>query len=900
MRLIRLTGVLMILTAAAVFGGGKIYLVIGSDTAIWTGMDVSRYNCFYDQALYTDPNRNAAKVMDPAFRASMLDSYGNTMKLTWWMMAGNIFRYAVNTNMPVPNIMTMYFMKKYHGENVIINGDELSLHYHTFFWSDYDQDGKYYWNQSLTFNESLDDFKVTLAQLLLEENVFPVSFRSGWHFMDNGWQSYLDNYVLPFSFHNDFPAVRTDTTEPLDNTFDWKRSPATFKPFRPSPFDYRIPGNGKAWNVRSASFPAIKSKKLIDSIYIAAASGEDQMLCIWGHLPETDFLDNLQYVDSMMHLKAPLYPDVTFKYCTAVEAMQIWLQAPQEESPVIGFAEHPSTGGVKLEVTSDRTIFQNVPFVALMDRYGRYSAAEMIGAGTNKWVTAETYEPGFIARAAVSVCDNYGRQTNKHIGNYPAVIYIDNEDAGYNEILGTWSTQTSASWGLNSRSSENPASASWNWAVTKSLKYNIFVQIPEQSLQNGNQGYILKVGGVPVDTIIVDYSGDNFYRWNYLGTLDLDEGETLEIQTNTGLTGSVRLVCDAVRIDPYVSDRELLLSADVIDFGEVAANDTVFSTLRLRNAGVEQLTITGISLPGGVTLVNGNQSFVIPSMGERTIEFSFSFAQPGGYSDSVFIFSNDQYSSIRVVPVNAVVKNYFRIVDNEDNGSYFESGNWATSVAQAWGPTSRFAFLDGSPRAKASFAANLEKSGEYEVMYIVPVTTNSTDKAIYTIKNNGATLGAKIINQNLDSGGWVSLGVYSFEAGDAAEVEVKDEGGNTVGDVLRADAVRFNLMEGVSGTLDELTGMPEEYRLYPNYPNPFNPLTIINYDLKERSHIRITVYDVLGREVALLADKEEAAGMHTVKFNAAGLTSGIYFYTMSTRSADGQIFSDVKKMMLLK
>ena len=175
---------LLLVLNSKISTAGEVYLVLGSDTAIWNGMSTSRYHCNYNPELYLDPTMNAYLVMDPAFRAPLVDSYGTPMKMTWWMMAGNIFRYAVNTDMPIPNIMTMYFMKKYHGDNVIANGDELSLHYHTFYWSDYDNDGIFYWNQSLTFLECLDDFNFTLAQFLIDEQVFPVSFRSGWHYMD--------------------------------------------------------------------------------------------------------------------------------------------------------------------------------------------------------------------------------------------------------------------------------------------------------------------------------------------------------------------------------------------------------------------------------------------------------------------------------------------------------------------------------------------------------------------------------------------------------------------------------------------------------------------------------------------------------------------------------------------
>jgi hypothetical protein len=107
---------------------GNVYLVLGSDTAIWEGMDTSRYHCHYDIGLYTNQTRNAHKVMDPAFRSSMVDSYGQTMKFTWWMMAGQIFRYADNTDVPVPNTMTLHLMKQYHGAAIEQFGDELTLH----------------------------------------------------------------------------------------------------------------------------------------------------------------------------------------------------------------------------------------------------------------------------------------------------------------------------------------------------------------------------------------------------------------------------------------------------------------------------------------------------------------------------------------------------------------------------------------------------------------------------------------------------------------------------------------------------------------------------------------------------------------------------------------------------
>ena len=74
---------------------------------------------------------------------------------------------------------------------------------------------------------------------------------------------------------------------------------------------------------------------------------------------------------------------------------------------------------------------------------------------------------------------------------------------------------------------------------------------------------------------------------------------------------------------------------------------------------------------------------------------------------------------------------------------------------------------------------------------------------------------------------------------------------------------------------------PQTFHLYQNYPNPFNPTTMINYELSANTLVTLKVYNVLGKDVAILVNAEmEAEGTHRVQFNASGLTSGIYFYRL--------------------
>ena len=90
-------------------------------------------------------------------------------------------------------------------------------------------------------------------------------------------------------------------------------------------------------------------------------------------------------------------------------------------------------------------------------------------------------------------------------------------------------------------------------------------------------------------------------------------------------------------------------------------------------------------------------------------------------------------------------------------------------------------------------------------------------------------------------------------------------------------------------------GLPTEYGLGHNYPNPFNPSTTIRYGLPNRSHVSLTVFNTLGQQVALLQNGDQEAGYHDVRFDGSGLSSGVYFYQMQ---AGG--FVQTRRLILLR
>jgi hypothetical protein len=89
--------------------------------------------------------------------------------------------------------------------------------------------------------------------------------------------------------------------------------------------------------------------------------------------------------------------------------------------------------------------------------------------------------------------------------------------------------------------------------------------------------------------------------------------------------------------------------------------------------------------------------------------------------------------------------------------------------------------------------------------------------------------------------------------------------------------------------------LPSKYALSQNYPNPFNPSTTIEFALPAESYTRIKVYNLLGAEVATVLERVLPAGNHSIPFNAAGLPSGLYFYTMNAGS-----FTATRTMVLMK
>ena len=108
-------------------------------------------------------------------------------------------------------------------------------------------------------------------------------------------------------------------------------------------------------------------------------------------------------------------------------------------------------------------------------------------------------------------------------------------------------------------------------------------------------------------------------------------------------------------------------------------------------------------------------------------------------------------------------------------------------------------------------------------------------------------------------------------------------------------SMRAIAIYGTTVNVEAETQLPTSYSLEQNYPNPFNPVTNVEFRIKNEGKVKLAVYDLLGREVAVLVNERKPVGRYEVTWDASRMASGIYCYRLMTGS-----FVGVKKMILLK
>lgn len=203
--------------------------------------------------------------------------------------------------------------------------------------------------------------------------------------------------------------------------------------------------------------------------------------------------------------------------------------------------------------------------------------------------------------------------------------------------------------------------------------------------------------------------------------------------------------------------------------------------------------------------------------------------------------------------------------------------------------------LEGAPWAPQWFKSVALKGGSTSMDFTVAENGEYVVQVFYQ-NYSGESTGDILVN-----GSEVKTFTYKSEAdstglsglSDAFALSAGNHSVGLSGNGVNVDYVQLIKKSNIT-SIDDLE-IPEGYELSQNYPNPFNPVTTIDFSIGESTDVKLVVYNVLGQKVKTLKDEYMAAGKHSIKFDAQGLASGVYFYSL--KAGD---FNVTKKLMVLK
>jgi hypothetical protein len=438
-------------------------------------------------------------------------------------------------------------------------------------------------------------------------------------------------------------------------------------------------------------------------------------------------------------------------------------------------------------------------------------------------------------------------------------------------------------------------------------------------------------GGIWASTSILQFN--NNIVWNNLQTL----GHQLEISgTNTityndfeeGTSGTGN-----ISVNPSFTDSSFYLSASspCIDAGNPSAsyNDPPQSgnpTLaELPSKGTIKNDIGAYGGPGRsfspafsqaliISNVTGvNFGYLLPAGNKIKYIPFFNLGADGGKIDSLRFVQNLNSELSTATPLPFSIK-----AGNKDSLGI----NWHPLVQRLLADTVYFFINSSTVPVKISLSGSSIPTPSIEVnvtlidMGTINVNTPQKDTSFY-VYNRGTAFDSVLVafnlgNINPKNAVTITPGLFKILPADSQKITfsvsppsitrsgldlytqpilITSKFGS--GQTIFSKSVRFHLT-GVLDVQNEIVNRLT-FRLDQNYPNPFNPSTIINFSIPSAGKVVMKIYNVIGRQVAVLVNGNFEKGNYSVEFNGAGLPSGVYFYKLESGT-----YSDIKKLILMK
>lgn len=362
---------------------------------------------------------------------------------------------------------------------------------------------------------------------------------------------------------------------------------------------------------------------------------------------------------------------------------------------------------------------------------------------------------------------------------------------------------------------------------------------------------------------------------------------------------------------PYVSPTSLAFNQQNYTPGQSGTYK-----VRFRNKGVMTANNVKVILtPGNSNVTIPTQQYTyasLPTFAQDSASFNFTVSGTAPNNCGIPVILTIKLDTTTIYTKTEYILVGTGTVTFNDNGSTFSNwttnGSWNTTTAQYVSAPSSFTDSPGGNYGN-NINTNMTLSTPVNVSTTPVVylsfwhryaTEAGYDFCYVEVSSDNGSTWNQVASFNGTMTTWTQL-TYDITNYANATTQLKirfrlTSDAGVTGDGWYIDDIKLtNYCGSLVGIPGNNNGIPIRYALEQNYPNPFNPVTSIKYQLPKSSQVKITVFDLLGKEIAVLVNGNVEAGYHTAEFDGSNFASGLYLYKIE---ADG--FTDVKKMMLVK